>query len=78
MQRATLDQIKERTERIGLPLPELCRRANVDPSTVYRWLQGKGAHLDVFTANVERLEAELQRAEREQLRYLQGLPHLKT
>lgn len=72
-----IQKIKARAERVGLTIPQLCQAADVDVSTVYRWLEGRGARMDTFEVNVPRLEAELEKAELALLRYLLTLPHLR-
>ena len=47
----TAADIKQRAERAGLSIVQLCREAGVAPSVLNRWAAGKSA----TTRNVERL-----------------------
>ena len=53
--------LKCRAAAIGLKVPELCRRAEIAPSTVNRWLSGDTMPNLRLLARVEKILAEAER-----------------
>jgi len=62
--RTVVEALVERARKVGLPVSELARRADIAPSTFNRWRAGDTSPtLDVF-ARVERVVTEAEEKER--------------
>ena len=58
----TADEIEALAKSAGLSIPQLCIRANVQPSTFYRWREGT---FGLNTALVQRLIDAIHTAQQE-------------